>query len=177
MHLTWPDCRRCGAAWREIAGGALTLLAGAVAGSLTPATAATTTSNIAVSMTIQATCNVSTADMAFGTYQGAQLASTGSVTVICTNTTPYQIGIDSGQHAGTGNYAWRMAGPAGNFLSYQVFRDASHLQLWGGTQNVDTPSGTGTGNPQTFTAYGLIAGGQGPMPGGYGDTINLIIYY
>ncbi len=78
---------------------------GALAGALTllalPASAATTTATFAVSATVQSTCSISASSLAFGAYTGAVITAPGSLTVTCSNSTPYNIGLN----AGTGNGA------------------------------------------------------------------------
>jgi spore coat protein U-like protein len=62
----------------------------------TSANAATVSAPIAVSATVQATCIVSAGAMAFGTYTGVVSNTTATVSVTCTNTTPYNVGLDAG---------------------------------------------------------------------------------
>src|SRR3977135_3119516 len=60
--------------------------------------AATATASFTVSVTIVASCSISATNLAFGA-QGilsANVASTSTVSVTCTNTTPYSVGLDNG---------------------------------------------------------------------------------
>src|SRR5437667_2090328 len=72
----------------------------ALVGAPTSAIAATTTTTFAVTATVQATCVVSATTMAFGTYTGVVANSTSTVSVTCTNTTPYNVGLSAGLATG-----------------------------------------------------------------------------
>lgn len=113
----------------------------------------------------------------FGT-QGLLRTPVATTTILsprCTNTTPYQIGLDNGQHA-SGNTR-RMQSATDDHVSYELYRDASHSLRWGNTQNVDTVSGTGTGAAQDLTVHGRISEQTTPAAGSYSDTVTVTIYY
>lgn len=128
MHLTRRGLCWCAAAWRQIAGCALTLLTGAVVCSPTPAAAMTASSTITVPMTFTATCNLSTTPMAFGAYNGAATTSTVTITVTCSSTTPYDNGMDGGANSRC-CYTRNMAGPGGVLVTYDIYRDLDHPAL------------------------------------------------
>jgi len=65
-----------------------------------PAAASTATANIAVSATVNANCIISANPLAFGTYTGAQNQATTTLSVTCTNTTPYNVGLNPGATSG-----------------------------------------------------------------------------
>lgn len=139
--------------------------------------AATTTATFAVTATVQATCQISTNPLAFGTYTGAQIATTTTLAVTCTNTTPYNIGLNAGTATGATVTTRKMTGPASATLSYSMSRDSAHTINWGQTVGTDTQAGTGNGSAQTITVYGLLAAGQYPAPGAYSDTITATVTY
>ena len=56
-----------------------------------PVEAATATTTFQVT----ATCLISATNLAFGAYTGTQTDATSTVTVTCTNTTPYNIGLNA----------------------------------------------------------------------------------
>lgn len=149
-----------------------------------PATAATATGAINVTATVQATCTISTTDLAFGSYTGNQILSTGTVVVTCSNTTPYNITANTGLHhqQGSSTYDDYMIGPSGALLLYNFYQDSAHTTIWGSTIGTDSKSGTGNGNPQTYTANGVLwAGNSQPRavftPGVYTDTLTFTISY
>ena len=157
----------------------LALLAYATPGSPGSAKAATATANIAVTLTMPAFCTFSTTNMAFGSYTGAVVYATGTLTVTCANTVAYNITGDAGQHwtKSGGSYDASMAGPSGALLHYTYYQDSAHTKVWGLTSGTDSEAGTGTGSPQTYTAYGVLAGGSHVQPGAYIDTLTFYVNY
>src|SRR6202051_3030382 len=90
------------------------------------AEAATVTGTFNVQVTIAATCALNNAsNLNFGT-QGvlaANVDQTSTITVTCTNTTPYNIGLDKGVNGGSvTTRQMKAAGPA--LLNYSLFIDA-----------------------------------------------------
>ena len=83
-----------------------------------PAFAATVTTPFGVSATVQATCLVSATALAFGTYTGVVANSTSTVSVTCTNTTPYNVGLSAGLATGATVTTRKMTGPASALLNY-----------------------------------------------------------
>jgi spore coat protein U-like protein len=144
-----------------------------------PAVAATATSSLGVSATVQATClNVATA-MAFGTYTGVVVDSTATITVTCTNTTPYTVSLDAGTGiTPTATVTTRkMTGVPGVFLNYALFSNTGRTTNWGITVGTDTVAGVATGAGQVLTVYGRVAAGQFVTPGGYADTVTATVTY
>ena len=147
-----------------------TLLALTIA-PFTATQAATATANLTVSATVTANCTVSTSALAFGNVNrcGANVDSTGGLSVTCTNGTAWsrcrrrRLGLrrelrhpphDSG----------------GNLLNYNLYTSAARTTVWGdGTASTATIGGTGTGTAQSVTVYGRVSSGQtrfrpAPMP-------------
>jgi spore coat protein U-like protein len=143
-----------------------------------PAVAATTaTTTFAVTATVQATCLVSATAMAFGTYTGVLANSTSTVSVTCTNTTPYNVGLSAGLATGATVTARKMTGPAAALLGYALFSDAARSVNWGQTIGTDTVTGIGNGSAQALTVYGQTAAAQYVAPGAYADTITATVTY
>jgi spore coat protein U-like protein len=143
----------------------------------TSAAAATTTSSFAVTATVQATCLVSATPMAFGTYTGTQATSSSTVSVTCTNTTPYNVGLNAGGATGATVSSRSMSGPGSALLVYSLFSDSARTANWGQTIGTDTVTGTGNGSAQALTVYGQVAAGQYVAPGAYADTITATVTY
>lgn len=141
------------------------------------AQAATTSTTFAVTSTVQATCVVSATNLAFGTYTGVQTNATSSVSVSCTNTTAYNVGLSSGTASGATVTTRRMSGPSSSLLAYSLYRDAARTQIWGETVGTDTVTGTGNGTAQALNVYGTIPAGQLTTPGAYSDTIVVTVTY
>ena len=109
--------------------------------------------------------------MAFGTCAGAVVDSTSTLSVTCTNTTPYNIGLSAGLATGATVTTRKMTGPASATLNYALFSNAARTVNWGNTVGTDTVSSTGNGIAQLSSVFGRLAVGQFVRPGAYSDTI------
>ena len=143
------------------------------------ASAATSTSNMTVTATVQDNCTVSATALAFGGYNSASNRDgTATITVNCSTGTLYTVALDLGLGTGSTLAARRMTGPqAGDLLGYQLYSDASRSVLWGLTAGVNTVAGTGSGVDQPLTVYGRIVAGQTVRAGAYTDTIGITVTY
>ena len=143
-----------------------------------PARATTTvTTTFGVSATVQATCLIAATPLAFGTYTGAAATSSSTVSVTCTNTTPYNISLSPGLATGATVTTRKMTGPASAVLAYAMYSDSARSVNWGQTIGTDTVVGTGNGASQPLTVYGSVAAGQYVAPGAYSDTITATVTY
>jgi spore coat protein U-like protein len=142
-----------------------------------PAVAATATTTMAVTATVDATCQISATPLAFGSYTGAQTDATSTLTVTCSNTTPYNVGLDAGLATGATVTSRAMTGPASATLAYALFQETTRTTNWGNTVGTDTVTGTGNGSAQGLTVYGRVAAGQFVTPGAYSDTITATVTY
>ncbi len=139
--------------------------------------ASTATTTFAVSATVQATCLVAATPLAFGTYTGVAASTTSTVSVTCTNTTPYNVGLSAGLATGATVTTRKMTGPASAVLSYAMYQDSARSINWGATVGTDTVTGTGNGSAQAITIYGQLPAGQYVAPGAYSDTITATVTY
>jgi spore coat protein U-like protein len=115
--------------------------------------------------------------MAFGTYTGSAAASTSTISVTCTNSTPYNLGLNAGAASGATVTTRKMSGPNAGLLAYSLTSDSAHSVNWGSTVGTDTVTGTGSGSAQALTVYGQVAAGQYVNPGAYTDTITATVTY
>lgn len=141
------------------------------------AQAATSTANFQVTAMVQATCMISAGNLDFGTYTGTATTATSSISVTCTNTTPYNVGLNAGSSSGATVTTRKMADSGGDTLSYGLYQDAAYSLNWGDTTGTDTVAGTGDGSTQTLTVYGQLPAGQYVTPGSYSDTVTATVYY
>jgi spore coat protein U-like protein len=142
------------------------------------AMAATQTTTFQVTANVQAACLINSADdLDFGDYTGSRIDATSGISVTCTNTTAYNVGLDAGTSAGATVTTRHMTGPGGALLAYNLDSDASRSINWGNTVGVDTVAGTGNGSAQTLTVYGRLPAAQHPSPGGYTDTITVTLTF
>ena len=172
MNLLWEHRQKFFACLGVLSTLALGLLSG-------QAQAATASTTFSVTATVAATCTISATNLAFGTYTGAVANSNSTITVTCTNTTPYNVGLNAGTAPSATVSTRAMTGPSSATLSYGLFQDATYATNWGDTIGTggDTESGTGNGSAQALTVYGQIPAGQYPAPGTYTDTITATVTY
>ena len=77
--------------------------------------AATVTTTFQVTANVQATCAISATSAAFGSYTGVIADTTSIVTVTCSNTTTYNIGLNAGLGTGATVTSRAMTGPSSAF--------------------------------------------------------------
>ena len=141
-----------------------------------PASAQTANSTIAVSAVVLSFCTVVATPLVFGNYSRAVIDAASSLAVVCTNGTPYNIGLGTGNGTDATVAARQMTGTvAGSLLAYSLYQDALRANLWGSTIGTDTLASTGTGLLQTLPVYGRIPAGQSPAPGAYLDTVTVLL--
>ena len=101
----------------------------------TVASAATATANLGVSATVTNNCAISTAALAFGSYDpvvahaSTDLDGTGTVIVACTKGATATIGLGLGSNA-SGSVR-RMKDSGTNYITYELYKDASRSTVWG----------------------------------------------
>ncbi|TMJ61234.1 MAG: spore coat U domain-containing protein [Alphaproteobacteria bacterium] len=144
-----------------------------------PALAGTATTTLGVSLTINAGCNVSSSPVAFPaqTVLTSAVNQTGNISVTCTNTTPYNVGLDKGAGSGASVTNRLMTGPSSATVAYGLYTDTGHSTNWGNTVGTDTVAGTGNGSAQSLTVYGQIGAQTTPQPGAYADTVNVTVTF
>jgi spore coat protein U-like protein len=143
-------------------------------------------STFAVSLTIIAECVInSTATLAFGSH-GVLGGSSGTdpndaqttIAVQCTNSTPYDIGLDGGTTSGGTPTTRKLLNTLSSAtVNYKLYTEGTHTTNWGNTVGTDTSSQTGNGASQSFTVYGRIPAQTTPVPGVYADTVTVTVTY
>lgn len=164
----------------------LLALAGGVifSASMDTAGAATATNTFQVTATITSACTVSGSTLNFGSTidplaTATPLDGTSTLTVTCSNTTPYAVSLNAGANAGgASNFSARTMKSGSNTLGYQLYLDAGRSTVWGdGTASSSTKTGTGSGSSQTLSVYGRIPSLANVVPGSYTDTVTVTITY
>lgn len=141
--------------------------------------AATKTTTFAVRLTLTADCTITASDLDFGS-QGvlaANVDQTSSLSVTCSNSAPYQVGLDGGTAAGSSIANRLMAGTGAATVQYQIYRDSSRTQIWGNTPGTDTVGGTGNGAAQAITMYGRVPPQSTPAAGTYTTTVTATVNF
>jgi spore coat protein U-like protein len=144
------------------------------------AEAATVTGTFNVQVVIAATCVLNSAsNLSFGTagVLATPINDQSTITVTCTNSTPYNIGLNKGLYGGSVTTREMQGGTPGVFVNYSLFRDAGMTLNWGNTVLTDTLAGTGNGTAQPYQVYGQIPAQTTPAPDTYNDTITVTVTY
>ena len=100
---------------------------------------------------------------------------TSTIQVQCTNTTPYNIGLNAGTATGATVTTRKMTN-GGATVGYALYSNAGMTTNWGNTVGTDTVSGTGNG-AQPYTVYGQVPAQSTPAAGTYTDTITVTVTY
>jgi spore coat protein U domain-containing protein, fimbrial subunit CupE1/2/3/6 len=135
-----------------------------------------------VTATVLSECTVSSSVVNFGAYDPvvanatSPRDSTGTVNVYCTTGTLATVSLDLGTHISGSSR--RMLGTTGDFLTYELYRDAARSVVWNTT---NTYSGTSTSKLTPinggFVAYGRTFAGQDVRIGSYSDTVLVTVNY
>lgn len=141
------------------------------------AVAATASATFGVSVMVQSACSVTASSIRFGTYDGTTESATSTISVTCTHSTPYNVGLSEGLGPSATVSRRLMMGPGSALLGYSLKPGGGKLTNWGHTVGVDTVGGTGNGSVQTISVLGQIPGGQSVADGGYSDTVTVTVSY
>jgi len=143
----------------------------------------TATATFNVTLTLQANCTITANPLAFGSTGVLATAVNQQTTlaVTCTNTTPYNVGLNAGT-VSTSTIASRVmagtaAGNTATTVAFQLYQDAGHTTVWGNTQGTDTVSRTGSGAAQSITVYGQVPPQTTPQPDTYQTTVTATVYF
>jgi spore coat protein U-like protein len=152
----------------------------AAAGMVLSSTVNAAEANLAVSADVQATCSVSAATLAFGTYDtisGAAVDKTTAISFTCSNGTTYSVSLNNGLYydSTVGSETRRMnhsgAGTtAADYLTYKLYEGTGTTTIWDGM------SGSSTGATQSVDVTGRIDSGQTTSKAGtYSDTVVITV--
>jgi len=160
------------------------LIAAALTGfAVSAAYAATASASFQVTANVQTQCNVSAADLLFGTVDplGGNMDQTTTVPVRCTKNTPYTVGLDAGTVSGV-TLAQRLMANGADTMNYNLYTDAARTTVWGNSAAAPTwvsGTGAGMGSAQVLTVYGRVPSGQTNLAvGNYSEpTITVTVTY
>src|SRR5271166_7127276 len=144
-----------------------------------PSNATQVTSNFSVQLTMTTSCVINSAStLNFGSQGVLTTAvnNTSTLQVQCTNTTPYNIGLDAGQGTGA-TVAVRKMTSGANTINYSLYSDTGRTTVWGNTVGTNTVAGTGNGASQSYTVYGRVPPQTTPAAATYTDTITVTVTY
>lgn len=136
------------------------------------------------SVAYQNECRVGTVGtLDFGTsgFLTSSLDAATSVSVTCTNSTPFRIGLDAGTGAGatTGLRKMTRTSAPSSTIDYGLYRDPGRTLTWGNdvAAGSDTANDTGAGTAASFAIYGRVPAQNTPESGDYLDTIVLSVTF
>lgn len=123
-------------------------------------------------------CTVQTTSMNFGNYNvfsSNNLDSSSTITIKCTPAnTSYTIALSSGINGAMNNRKMRSVNSS-DFLSYQLYTDASRTVPWGdGSGNTATVTNNSI---NANTVYGRIPANQNGGVGAYNDTVTVTVNF
>ncbi len=124
------------------------------------------------------TCTYAASSVNFGLIAGNPTSvqdTTGTIRVTCSGITGRTVRVCLGIPDGSGgnSLADRRMLSGGNFVQYQIYKDAARSQIWGQRNQaqtpltLDIPLTAATGNVGTATMYGRIFAGQTKPAGTY----------
>ena len=162
----------------------------AAAGTLATPTlslAASKTQNLPVQAQVNVNCNfTSSPTMDFLTYDPtgvnatADLAASVGVNVRCTRGAFVQVGINTGNHAGSapvGSTRAMKHSVTNNYLGYDFYHESTHTTLWGASGGGLFSFTSASNAPTPVNIYGKIPQNQDVPAGLYQDTVVVEIIY
>ena len=144
------------------------------------------TATFDITMTIQSACSVTAgagSDITLGAVPSSATNTTGNsdITVNCSNTTPYYIGLEPSNADTSG--AGELGGTGANTdtVPYQLSSTAGPSgTVWGNTATSSSVgngvAGTGNGSDQTLTVYVTVPSANF-TPDSYSDTVTVNVNY
>ena len=138
--------------------------------------AATVSKVITIKATVATACSLSVSNLNFGNYTGAALPGTATISLVCTNSMPYTIGLNQGNGTGASIVTRKMISGS-NILNYSLYQNVNNTIVWGDVIGTNTVAGAGTGSTQNYTIYGLVPAGQNVPTGTYNDIINVTVNF
>jgi spore coat protein U-like protein len=148
------------------------------------AQAGSTGAQFNVTATVLSTCSASATAVTFPNYTpgGGAVTANGTISVKCTNQTPYTVKLNAGSTTGDA-FTQRLMANGTNTLQYNLYTTAAFATVFGdGTGTTGTGSGTGAGlsTATTVTVYGQLpdsATNQGAVTGSFSDLITVTVTY
>jgi spore coat protein U-like protein len=118
-----------------------------------------------------ATCSVSAAGLAFGTYDvsaTAPLDVTGTVEFRCNEPSAVKIQFSPGS---AGTFWPRTMRNGQALLEYNIYTNGSRSQVWGDGTNGTVTRNLGAGRGEPVAVFGRVPPLQNVPAGAYGDTL------
>jgi len=136
--------------------------------------------------TVITNCNVQSGTLVFpsSSILSANVTATGSISVQCTNTTPYSVSLGSGNYA-SGSQRRMYSAATSAYVSYDLYTDSGFSNAWSTTTSATSCTGgsgtcylgTGSGAYQSVPVYGLVPPQTSPKAGSYSDSVVVTVTY
>lgn len=133
-------------------------------------TAKTAKADFKVKIEVLSTCAINATDIDFGSINSATTATdkTGTLSVTCTNQTPYKVGL-----SGSGKMTHES--DTNSSVAYQLFQTTGDKNQWDNDSN--QYSATGSGNLQAIPVIAKVSGSTNVRAGKYIDTVTATVTY
>jgi spore coat protein U-like protein len=127
---------------------------------------------------IVSACTVQASNLNFGSagVLNSNVDANNTISVNCSNGTPYTIGLDGGL-SGASNPTMRKMTSGISTINYGNYQNSTRSVPWGNATGTDTISNVGNGTTQNYTAHGRVQIQSTPPPGTYTDTIIVTMTY
>lgn len=150
-----------------------------VAGGVCGVDAASTNASMEVSLHVSANCMVEAEPMSFGSVTAAQAPATQSASTIsvrCTESTPFQVTMDDGSHPGSGTRR-AFDSATGQYAAYEIYADAGQTRRWG-TLGTEAVSGTADSSRVVqLAAFGRISPNARVAAGDYRGVVTVAVAF
>lgn len=147
-----------------------------------PALAASTATNtMPVSVNVINSCTVAATPMAFGAptaIGSANIDTTSTITLACTNGSGYEVGLDGGLNAASGQRYMSNGAATPTKIPYNVSSVSAGGANWGNTTGTTVVGTAGVSGLVTLTAYGRIPSSAPSVgAGSYSDTVTVTVTF
>ncbi len=142
-----------------------------------PAFAATVTASINVSVTVVAGCQATPATHGFSSYAAATTNAASTVSVTCTQPTPYVVSLGAGTVPVESATGGKVTGPGSALPGSAKPSLAQQTISRGRTTGAGTAGGTDSGASQWQSALARTAAVENLAPGVYPDGLMVSITY
>jgi spore coat protein U-like protein len=141
------------------------------------AAGATASASFSVSATVQAGCVVSAQPLRFGINVGAAPSGASPVSVNCTHSTPYNIGIIAAAQPNASRAEWNMRGPESSLRYYALSSNSARIVNWAQKAESELVTEVSKGALQALLVDGHIPAAQFVASGAYTDAIIVTVTY
>jgi spore coat protein U-like protein len=129
-----------------------------------------------LTLALAPSCSMTANNLVFpGAGFDTAIDASTTLSVTCTNTTPYSVSLSNGNGVGATFATRKMTSSSGKTVNYNLYRNAARTSIW--ADGFFKSSGTGTGSPQSFTVYGRVPAQTAPPPGTYQDQVIVTVNY